>query len=403
MINWLAAFMFLGQSLFPLYLTAHLPWMQGQVEVKDAAVSYRFGEQILFQATLQTDANLQEVLLFITPEGQPTVWQKVTPDEEKHISQTIDVRQLALQPFSEVTYRYQITLEDGQVVTSPTFSFQYEDNRFDWQTREENGFQVYWYSRDAAFGQEVLNVTQQGLEQAHSILAVEPPTPIQVYVYTSSRDLQSALQVDNQPWIAGHAAPDLGQILISIPNGPEQKLELERQIPHEIMHLLQYQVVGSDFRHQPVWLMEGMASLAELYPNPEYSQVLSGTRAQDLLTINSLCSVFPREASGAFLAYAESESFVRFLYQKYGASGLQDLIGQYQNGLGCEEGISAAYDRSLSQLENQWKQEVLGINTGMLVLSNLSPYLLLAILLMIPASLALYPYTTAKKTSQEEN
>ena len=68
--------------------------------------------------------------------------------------------------------------------------------------------------------------------------------------------------------MAGHAAPDLGVVLISIPAGPDEGLEMQRQIPHELMHLAQYEVIGENFTNQPYWLIEGMASEAELYPNP---------------------------------------------------------------------------------------------------------------------------------------
>jgi hypothetical protein len=168
------------------------------------------------------------------------------------------------------------------------------------------------------------------------------------------------------------------------------------------MHVLQYQVMGANFTSQPIWLVEGMASLVEVYPNPEYRIVLENTiESGNLIPMRSLCSTFPRDAGGAFQAYAQSESFVRFLYTKYGGSGLRNLINQYQNGLGCEEGFSAALEVPLSQAEYRWQQEALGLNMGGLVFSNLSPYLLIGLLLLLPAALAFFPYRE-KTASVEE-
>jgi hypothetical protein len=235
------------------------------------------------------------------------------------------------------------------------------------------------------------------VQQAQTLLKADPPAPVRLYAYTSASDLQTALQMTSQPWVSGHASPELGIILVSIPAGPEKTLELERQIPHEIMHLIQYQVMGSSYTQQPVWLVEGMASLAELYPNPEYSRVLDTTaKNQQLLPFSSLCTSFPREANGAFQAYAQSESFVRFIQRKYGLSGLRNLMAQYQNGMGCEEGVSAALGVSLNQLEYRWQQEALGVNVSGLVLSNLSPYLILGFLLLASGALVLIPRHTAK-------
>jgi hypothetical protein len=63
---------------------------------------------------------------------------------------------------------------------------------------------------------------------------------------------------------------------------------------------------------------------------------------------------------------------------------LQTLIKKYQDGLGCSEGLQAAYGQSLDQLDAQWKEEVLGINAQVLAWKNLSPYLLLSLLLLLP-------------------
>lgn len=375
---------------------------QESVEVEDLGATYRFGEEITFRARIDTDAEIEDVILFITPEGQPTVWEEASLNDDNEILQSVDVRQLTLASFSNVAYYYQVTLTDGTAVNSPTYQFFYNDNRFDWKSLKDDTFHVFWYERDAAFGQEVLNVAQKGLDAAQDILDQPAPAPLRIYVYATSKELQSALHVNNQPWIAGHASPDLSLILISVPSGPEQKLELERQLPHEIMHILQYQIVGNDFRRQPVWLMEGMASIGELYPNPEYNRVLTATAEEDhLLPISSLCTSFPREASGAYLAYAQSESFVRFLYQEYGATGLRRLMSQYQNGLGCEEGVAAAFDDSLGQLEYRWKQKTLGLDSGGLALSNLTPYFMLLLLVLAPAAIALYPYSSLRKEQDE--
>jgi hypothetical protein len=192
----------------------------------------------------------------------------------------------------------------------------------------------------------------------------------------------------------------MGQVLISVPSGPEKKLELERQIPHEIMHILQYQVTGANFTRQPIWFMEGMASLVEIYPNPEYRTVLeSSTRAGTLIPMRSLCASFPRDAGGAFQSYAQAESFVRFLFSRYGASGLRALMDQYENGLGCEEGFSAGLATPLSQAEYRWQQEALGVNMGGLVLNNLLPYLLVGLVVIGAAALTIIPFRPRKSAA----
>ncbi len=267
--------------------------------------------------------------------------------------------------------------------------FLYEDNRFEWLRLEKNGFQINWHNKDASFGQTVLDVAEQSLAVGMNYVPAEPPEILKIYVYENASDVQIAMNLgQHKSWVAGHASPDLATVLVSVPEGPGEKLELERQIPHEITHILQYQLMGSNYRNAPLWLLEGTASLAELYPNPDYERVLErAVENETLIKMEDLCNTFPQEASRAFLAYAQSESFTRFLYTNYGSSGLEALMMNYENGLGCTEGFSGTFKTSLTQEEFSWQQQ-LGIHTGSLVVENIAPYFLVLALMILPISIA---------------
>jgi hypothetical protein len=180
-------------------------------------------------------------------------------------------------------------------------------------------------------------------------------------------------------------------MVVSLPTVPEQRLEMERQIPHELMHIMLYQKLGTGYPTLPTWLNEGLASMAELYPNPDYIMLLQGAHDnQALLSIASLCNSIPRDASSAYLAYAESTSFTRFLHQRFGTSGLEQLITAYSDGLNCERGVHTAFGSSLSQLEMEWRQEVFQENIAYNAFNNLLPWLVLLIVIIgIPGVLIL--------------
>lgn len=366
-----------------------------------------FSEKIIFHARVDSTLEIKEVLVSFTPQGQVTRLEKMSLVRNNEalyevsvnrLDVEIDASPLMLAPFTRITYRFEAYLSDGTKLVSPEYSLRYEDTRFTWNSQTDGIFEVYWNDEDLTLGQEIINVAKTGMEKAQSILQADPPDPLRIYAYRSSTDLQEALMTAGDTWVAGHASPDLGMILISIPSGPEKKLELQRQIPHEIMHLLQYQVTGSNFYRQPIWLLEGMASIAEAYPNPEYRRVLEDTSLSDnFLPMESLCSSFPDDAGPAFRAYAQSESFVRFLFSIYGNKGLRDLMDQYQNGLSCTEAVAATFGTSLGQLEYRWKQEVLGLNAGGLAVRQLSPYLWVGLVLIISTGLSIFPFRRSKR------
>ena len=66
------------------------------------------------------------------------------------------------------------------------------------------------------------------------------------------------------------------------------------------------------------------------------------------MPIADICDAFPLDASRAYLAYAKSQSFVRFLRDTYGTASLQALVSAYADGLGCEQGVTRALNTSLA-------------------------------------------------------
>ncbi len=358
-----------------------------------------FGETITFLVYLNQPENIQEAFLFIQPDNQEADILAFNPESKTETSIVYDLATNPLRPFVWVTYWYQIEMDDGQSFTSPKKNFRYEDNRFEWRRLTTSGFEIAWTSGDVSIGQQALEVAGQSQKAVRSLLDVELPTPVSIFIYPSALDLQSALNLAQSSWIAGHASSDIGVVLVSIPAGPDQRAEMERQIPHELMHIAQYQVAGDGYNRLPTWLSEGMASNAELYPNPEYQRVLQNAIDRDaLLPMVNLCAGFPRELSGALLAYAQSSSFVRFLVQNYGASSLRNLIAAYQDGLGCEEGMRKVFDQSIAQLETRWQQEALGRNLIAAAWQNLQPYFLILILILLPVGITLLPRRKESET-----
>jgi hypothetical protein len=266
------------------------------------------------------------------------------------------------------------------------FTTRYADDGFNWQTLEAGGLKVHWYEGDENFGQGALETAQAGLESVGRLVPLNAEHPIEIFIYANADDLQSALASIKEDWVAGHADPELGIVRVLIEPGPQQGITMEQRIPHELMHIMLYRHVGTGYEMIPAWLREGMATLAEMYPNVDYDRVLkdSATR-DDLIPIKDLCASLPHDTAQAFLAYAESRSFTNYLYETYGADGLVNLATAYADGVGCERGPERAFGVSLSRLESEWRSSVLDQNALLPVLQTISPYLvLLCLILIIP-------------------
>ncbi len=364
------------------------------IEIQGEA-SYTFGSQIAFRATLPPEIAAQspQVFVFWQAQGQIATNQaEMLPVTDGEYQHQAPLAAGAIRPFAEVRYWFRLRFPDGSNQESVPQTFRYADNRYQWQTLESAPFQVHWYEGDLDFGQALLDEAQRALQASRNWLSLPPQDTIHIYAYASASEVQSALQLSGYNWVAGHADPALNVILVALPPGIDQRYEIGRQIPHELMHILLYHKLGPDAAPLPAWLDEGLASNAEHIVNPDYAWLLQDTYARDaLLPLSDLCAAFPRDAASALLSYAEAQSFTAYLHAQYGRSGMEALLNAYADGLACERAPQVALGKSLSQLERAWIQTELA-HSIWATLREMYPYLLLLGIIILVPLLALWRY-----------
>lgn len=386
---------FLSVLAFPLMGSQNA--QAEQVTFENVQFFYEYGNSATIQAEFTSKQPIQGINLFIHPDQQFTSVIKIEKFDQNQILQEISTANLNFYPFTRVYYWFEVNFTNGKTFTSSSFWFDYVDNRFDWKQRAFDNINIYWQGEEDQFAQDVYNTSKLGLEKITEILDTSLPEEFKIIIYPDALSLQSALNMQDQLWVAGHANPSLGMVILSIPPGPNQKLELERQLPHELMHLMEYQIAGPSYDKQPTWLKEGLASLVELYPNPDYQRIIQkASQEKNIKPIVSYCNQFPADASGAFLAYAQSWSFLKYINDQYGSSSIQQLFLNYRDGFGCEEGFEQTYGKTIFEVEKEWKKTMLNMDVSLIndisissqqISSSInvySPYLLLSAILLVP-------------------
>jgi hypothetical protein len=338
----------------------------------DTNVSYTFGESLTYTAKIDPSQGISEVSVFssVNPKPKPA---KIEGDTAVY---TQDLRLFPIPPFAEIEYWFGLTYEDGRFAQSHKQPFFYEDNRFNWIQKTEIDYTINSVEGDLGLAEQASDAAKNGLEAAYQQLpfldkklsAIEFPA-INIYLYPNARDIQEALQLTGQSWVAGHSDPQLNTIMVSVPAGEDRIPEMQRQIPHELMHILLYRymdtAINGNYDTLPTWLNEGLATLNELNPDPNNAVILyDASQSGNLLPMVSLCHRFPSGASQALVAYAQSAAFTSYLKQQYGASGIEALLKSYADGLECERGAENALGKNLSQLEQQWIIDTFGTQTS---------------------------------------
>jgi len=324
----------------------------------DSQLAYRFGQALEFSLQATAPSPIQSVTLFLQPREMAdtlTAEPPFTATPDVDITYTVDLTQLRLAPFTTITYWWHIEDEEGHSLTTEPQEMSYVDDRFEWREIAENGVTVHWGGDEAAVGQAALDAVHDALPEMQAIFPTAPPSPIEVYVYPTAADLRAGLRLTGRDWIGAHAHPELGVILVSA-NGPlTAATELSESIPHELAHLYLYEATGTGYESTPLWFDEGLASLFESAPNPNYATRLDeATVAGETLAFADLCYAFPSDNEGTLLAYAQSESFVRYIQSQYGNQALQQMIQALADGADCQSVSERALGISLASLNQDW-------------------------------------------------
>jgi hypothetical protein len=358
---------------------------QNGIEVENASVSVSFGQAITFIAKIKSPIPIKQAsLLFRGVTEEVTRVETVQVAEDGSVSFTYDASLNLFPPFSWVVFWYQATLADDQTYTSAPITFQYNDDRFPWRSTTRANVTMHWYAGDDTFGAAALDTAGAGMLAMNEFIPISLSDPVDVYIYSNVNDLQSTLQLGGEDWVGGSANPKIGVVLVAIAPGENQAIDMATKIPHELTHVMLYRSIGEKYALQPTWLVEGIASMTEQYPNPDYARALDiASRGDSLISFDELCASFPADAGNAYLAYAQSQSFVTYIRDTYGTSGLTRLTESYSDGFTCELGATKALGTPLSQLDVRWRESVLGQNLTGVAARNLSPFILLMILVLL--------------------
>jgi hypothetical protein len=384
------------QKIIPLFfiliflLPSNQVFSQSGPFVSDVKLTYKFGTMISVNANVNSNQILSIVSIILQPDGQASRQVDLPVPENLAIQATFDLTKDYIRPFSRVYYWFSFKDSAGNITSSPSFWFDYLDDRFVWKSTKSNLFIVHWVDGDSAYGDQLQSIALDGLKKSTQILPVVPELPIRIFVYPGLDELQSAMSLTSQSWISGHASPEIGVILVSNENQTTNLSDMERQIPHELMHILQYQVTKDKFDNIPIWVSEGLAVNAEMYPNPDQQRLLENRFNQGLLlSLDSLCTAFSPDAEQAQLGYAQSASMTQFIATRFGSDVFPILLENSTSGLSCDQVVIKTLNLSMSELQEEWEIATFGEDTNSALPASLVALIILFSALMLAAVIAI--------------
>lgn len=333
-----------------------------QIVLSESAV---YGSSVTFTASAAAPVVLTGARLTFQISQRDSLYSEtvaITPGTSVMASHTVLVTDIQLPPIAQLTYYWDFQDQNGVEYRSDARTVRYEDTSvpWEWAVAKEGKISVHTDGQDETVSRAALEIARAALSEAEQTIGYTLGDEIHIYAYPELAQLANSLRMHKrqvQDWVAAYAIPDQRTVLVAAAPGPELLVNLQQDLPHEITHLVVYAAAGDQADNIPGWFNEGLAIMHSAEPDPTLHSVLeTAIRSGVLLSLETLCtshfSSFPPQ--DAALAYAQSESIMRYLNDRYGRAKIHGLMATYAEGLSCGGAVERELGMPLAELEKQW-------------------------------------------------
>lgn len=329
------------------------------ISVQQSVVKTDFPKAIDFRVQAQSTAQIADVRLSYQIADIPIdriAKATFRPGNLIQATYVIDSTREYYPPGTAIHYRWLIQDQAGDTLATPSAELIVADNRFPWQSLSAGPVTVHWYQGDNQWVQTMVRTANQVVLQG-SVTSGASLRKSDLFLYANEQDFKSALGVGSNEWVGGQTFPEYGVSILLAP--PDQTALDQRTVAHELTHIVNDGGSPNPFGPLPTWLDEGMSMVAEGPPESTFVQALQeGVKSHALLSIQSISGNFPEDSNQATLAYAESESLVRYFRATYGQNRLNTLVAAFRQGATSDEAFLQATGLSSVAFQRQWQASI---------------------------------------------
>lgn len=321
-----------------------------------------FGRTVRFSLEAEWDgADPVQVTIFFGLPGSPSrIFANVEPKlagDQLSADHTWDILG-ALVPGAELEYYWRVRLGDGSELRTDPSRIIYQDSSLPWLTIGDGPVEIQWYEGGQEFGRKALAAAASALQRLRENFGVELERSTRIVLYAESDRMRDALGGGTSPWTAGQAIAPFNTIVL---HAPSMSHELDVLIAHELTHIVVDQITRNPFSGPPAWVHEGLATYIESTGAPRFDYdgiVEAAVQSESIISLRGLTASFPADNTRAILAYAESNSLMRFVIEKYGKESVRQLLDVYKSGVTDDEAVAKSLGISLTELESLWFEHI---------------------------------------------
>lgn len=350
-------------AIWPGYVLAQ----EGTIKVTDQSTEAEFRDHLTFYLSAESKTEIVEADLLYKIKGQIATSRNqadFTPgtsiDAEFVINQTEPGNYFP--PGTELQYWWKLVDAEGNELTTDRETLLYLDDRYDWQTLENDRLALYWYEGSDNFGQKLFDRANEALDTLENDLGVNLEEPIKIFIYANQNDFLNAYFYGSQEWAGGAAFDEYGVVMMAVdPRQPDWgTIVTTHEMTHLVIHRATDNYLTGDLT-LPRWLDEGIAvyTSGEIYTRSDFDQALGKAIENDqLLTLRTLSSPFSSDTDEAILSYAQSGAVVKFIIDTHGPEAMSKLLNALSEGSLYDEALQQALGLDTDGLDNAFRENL---------------------------------------------
>ncbi|HDH96937.1 MAG TPA: hypothetical protein ENF73_04315 [Proteobacteria bacterium] len=264
----------------------------------------------------------------------------------------------------------------------------------------DTGVVFYYHPRDARAARYLSKALPRILERMSRVFDEDLSALSCRVIVAASVDDYMKIDPGSPSWSVGRAYPDQNAILILSGRAARvagKRIDLNRLFAHELLHLVAHERLKVEL---PRYFEEGLARYVAGEVGLGTMSTLSVALIRgDFIPLGMLVSSFPLPPEKAKLAYAESESFVWFLVDRYGPEFLGHLFAALERERDFGRAIEQLTGTPLWELEYRWRSFLQSHHTIFVVLNP--GWLVWWLILAIMFGVGIHKLVRARKRLRE--
>lgn len=329
-----------------------------------------FGDNITFDLEISSaGAPIAEIQASFKPDGPRVVSSYSYPEFEpgNDIEATFEIPTSNgdfFPPGTVFTVSYLIVDAEGGEFTTDPVRIEYLDPQYEWERRTQERLTILFHDRSSSDIDRLFAAAEKRMPEIAEVFGPPSEREFKAVIVNSGSEADSAFPRTTEAARAGHtfvgfAFDEYDQFVLWGVNSAS--------FVHELTHLMLAEAVSAPIASPPAWLNEGLAVYFESESGSAGDLRLRGVRSEDdLMPIRNMNRV-PGQRDDITFFYGKAGSFVEYLIDEFGASGMTVLLDEINSGKNTAEAVGVAYGFELDSLDAVWQAKKFGGDVPALV------------------------------------